>query len=226
MIKNYSFFLCAIMMIGIATLANKASGQDRWSDRWNKLSLRVFAGSVDNGGTIDERAGYKELKMKSELEWGGAFSIIMGRYFDLDFALHVMSSDGDQHSVDSNNRIKVDLDFIRAAITAKLRYPLADGLFVPWVGAGPDIGYLMTDETEVVDVNGLPYEKDDRDRSNVAFGGHVGCGLDIYPLRESAFALTIDGRYSFYTTSGSFDGDLNTFGIYFGIRWDFLQRGY
>ncbi len=224
--KSFSFFTYMSITIWLFSFIDDAMCQDRWSDRWNRLSLRGFVGTVDNGGRVDARAGYKELDMKSELEWGGAFSMVMGRYFDLDFALHKMSSAGDQYSENSGNRISVDIDLIRAAVTAKFRYPFVDGLFVPWIGAGPDVGYLMTGETEVVDLNGLAYSKGERDKVNLILGAHAGGGLDIYPLRESAFAFTVEGRYSFYLATGSFKGDMNAFGIYFGIRWDFLQRGY
>ena len=82
-----------------------------------------------------------------------------------------------------------------------------------------DLALIDTYKRTVVDnETNNPHEDE---YSLTAFGAHVGMGVDIYPIEQSAIAITVDCRYTGYFTTS----DINGPSILVGVRWDFFQRG-
>ena len=186
---------------------------------WHELSGRVFAGSVFNAASIDARDGYNSVDLGSELEWGGALSLTPDNTYEFELAYMQWSTDGHQYKYPGADKIKVDVNVKQASFSYRRKYAYP-GVVVPWWGAGPDIAYVETHELETV--NGA--NKPQVDQTHTGFGLHLCGGMDIYPVKYSALALTLEARYSYYFVGNSFPGDINGLAAVVGLRWDFWQH--
>jgi hypothetical protein len=136
-----------------------------------------------------------------------------------------MDSIDAQRATGGDDYIHLDLEFNKLSITGKRRYSFDEGLFCPWWGGGIDAGLLTIHEQEVMSVAGGTLAKEALTRVSNTFGVHGGAGIDIYPLRQSSLALLAEVRYSVYQTTGPFEGDLDGYAFFLGVRWDFWQCG-
>lgn len=214
--------LLVAFLLGCLLMAPVVSAGDI---RWHELSLRGFAGGVQNGGHYDSRPGYSSFDMGSEVMYGGGFSMIFEDWLDLDFALSMFDNQATQIAENGQDHLEHSLRFIQLSVTGKRLYPMAEGLFRPWWGGGLDVGQIKDREAETVVTPAGTISRGDMVRDSTAFGAHGAAGIDVYPIKQSAFALTAEVRYSYYFSTGPFEGNLNGLAYFAGIRWDFFQRG-
>ena len=193
---------------------------------WHYFSARLYSGVVENGGIINSRPGYEELDMGSDAIYGIAFDMFLAENFGLKFDLSQFSNTATQYGTEEygGDSINFDLEVTSFSVTGKRRFNFWDGLIVPWVGAGVDLSMIRTYEREYVATASGPYKEDEREEVSNGLGIHGSLGLDLYPVQASSLALMVETRYTLYSTSSPFDGDVNGAMFLIGLKWDFEQR--
>jgi len=212
-----------VALVATLTLAVRAPAETRWHEH----SMHLYLGQVNSAATIYGRGNYGKLDLGSDAERGIGYTVQLKDDLDLEFALGQVHSSGTQHgrtgSGDEADRLYVDLQLTSLYITGKQRYEPLAGLFVPWVGAGLNADLLETEETETVMASGGSITKPRTMRSSSAVGVHGVAGIDMYPRKTSAVALSVQFRYDLTLLErGPFDGEIGGFGLLFGLRWDFF----
>ncbi len=194
---------------------------------WHDHSLRLYMGSVDNAATIDGRGTYLPLEMGSDAEIGLGFTFVLNPNYDLEISLSELTSSASQlnaqGSGNENNSMNISLNNKKLSVTGKRYWQRSERPFVPWAGVGLDGNLLEVTETETVALAPGSVSKPSLTRVSSALGAHISGGIDIYPLKTSAFALSLEGRYNLAIINGPFEGDINSFAFLVGLKWDFWQ---
>lgn len=209
-------FICAIF-IQTAAMAEEP---------WHRCVLQPYAGYVNNAATIDAHDTYQKLKMGGEAEPGIGFSAVVNRCADVELALAYLKTSGTQYNTpgsgNEDHTLNIELKQLKMYLTGKLRYNQHEGMVVPWVGAGINASRIAMDYHETVQTSGGQIDLPGQTKVSAALGGHVIAGVDFYPLTTSALALSVAARYQISPIiSGPFDGNLDSFAVLFGIKWDF-----
>jgi len=192
---------------------------------WYNHSLRLYMGSVNNAASIDGRGTYLPLEMGSDAEIGLGFTFVLNPSYDLEISLSELTSSATQRnsqgSGHENNEMDISLNNKKLSVTGKKLWHRNERPFVPWAGVGLDASLLEVTETEIVALIPGSISKPSLNRVSSAIGAHVSGGIDIYPFKTSAFALSLEGRYNLAIINGPFEGDINSFAVLIGLRWDF-----
>ncbi|MFH0881327.1 MAG: hypothetical protein V2A34_16570 [Lentisphaerota bacterium] len=190
---------------------------------WHELSLRGCAGSVFNAGKVDARDGYNSLSMGGDLQWGVGLILTPDNAYEFELAYSQWNGEGNQYSSSGASKIAVDLKNKQGSLTFRRKYAYP-GMFVPWWGVGPDLVFLESTELETIQPGGDLHNKDMVERTYTGAGAHLCGGFDVYPVKYSSLALSVEARYSYYAVGNSFIGDINGFAAFIGLRWDFWQH--
>ena len=196
---------------------------------WHYFAARFYGGVVENGGMIDSKPGYRELDMGSEAVYGLAFDMFMTEDFGLKFGLSQFANSASQLPSDpeySGDRMDIDLEVTTLSVTGQRRFNCWDGLLAPWVGVGVDWSVIENDEREYLTTDSGLYREDENTKVSNGLGAHLAAGLDLYPVKMSSLALMLETRYTAYSSSGPFEGDLNGALFLIGLKWDFGQRAF
>jgi len=202
------------ILLGLLAAAGPINAQQ---PTWNELSLRPFGALIYNAATFKERNNFQEATANNQFGFGAALTLNIYRPYDLDFALLRWTASADQQWDNTPTYRSASLTANLLSITLRRKFT-SPGMFVPWGGVGPDMGFV--DST----IPGVDPEADEQDNTHGLLGGHFCGGVDIYPVRNSALALELEARYSVYALNNAFKGDLNGFSFFFGLRWDFWDR--
>ncbi|MDD2236702.1 MAG: hypothetical protein PHG65_05810 [Kiritimatiellae bacterium] len=194
------WFLQAVFLLGLG------GGLARAELSWHALSLKLFAGPTQNGGTI------KEEGLEHEYEYG--VGAVMAIRQDLEFEMALSKWDVKKNSIATYFEEKAN----KLSFSGRKKY-FYPSLFVPWWQVGADWALIDTYK-RYVSVEEHHNEHTD-EYSLSALGVHAGVGVDIYPLENSSLAVTLDARYTDYISNS----EINQWGAFVGIRWDFFQRG-
>lgn len=173
---------------------------------WHALSLKIFGGPSQNGGTI------KEEGIEHEYELGAAGVLVINERFEAELALsrwNVKHRAPEVFFEETANKISL-------SGRRKYMYP---SLFVPWWQAGLDYALIDTYKRDAPIQE--HHTSGENNYSLSALGAHVGVGLDVYPVEYSALAVVFDLRYTAYASNA----DINQWAAFIGLRWDFAQRG-
>lgn len=173
---------------------------------WHALSLKIFAGPSQNGGTIREGGTEHEY----EYGVGGVISVRQ----DLELEIALSRWDVKENSISTYFEEKAN----KLSISGRKKY-FYPSLFVPWWQVGVDWALVDTYKRYARD-NQENNEHNDEYSLSVP-GVHAGVGMDIYPIDDSTLALVFDTRYTAYLNNN----EINQWGAFMGIRWDFFQRG-
>jgi len=215
--------LITLMMLGTA---NGIETETPWYEN----SLHLYAGAVNNAATIDGRGTYSPLDMGSDAEIGLGFTFVMTPAYDLEISVSELRTSGTQYnhtgSGNENNTMAISLLNRKLSVTGKKLWQRNNRPFVPWAGIGLDAALIETTETEITSLAQGPVYKESLNKVSSALGGHIAGGIDIYPFRTSAFALSIEGRYNTAIINGPLDGDINSFAFLLGLRWDFWPSSF
>lgn len=173
---------------------------------WNTMSLKIFVGPSQNGGTL------KENGLEHEYEYGVGGVMALNDEIELELA----ASKWDVKSMTTATVLEEHAN--KLSLTGRRKYYFPS-LFVPWWEAGLDFATIDSYERILQHTDAYNYYENEYSLS--VFGGHVGIGVDIYPWEYSAIAVFFDIRYTYYFTNT----DINQWSAYVGLRWDFWDRG-
>lgn len=173
---------------------------------WHALSLKVFGGPSQNGGTI------KEEGVEHEYEYGVGGVISIREDIEVELALSKWNVK------DNSISTYFEEDANKLSISGRKKY-FYPSLFVPWWQVGAD--WALIDTYKRYDQDNEHHNEHTDEYSLSALGLHAGVGVDIYPLDYSALAVVLDARYTGYLSNS----EINQWGAFMGIRWDFFQRG-
>lgn len=190
------FFSCCLLL----------SSTGRAELPWHALSLKVFGGPSRNGGTISRRG----VEHEYELGFSGVMVVNEAHELELAFSRwNVKHRALEEYFEETANKLSL-------AARRKYGYP---SLFVPWWQVGINWALIDTYKRHAP-IRG-EHSSGDRRYSLSAPGVHAGIGVDVYPVEYSALALVFDLRYTAYASNK----DINQWGAFIGLRWDFFQRG-
>lgn len=191
--------------------------------RWHALSISAFAGGNSNGGKSKSSPDFKSHNLGSGSVISFSGSMIMEDSFDLEFTLSRMDNSSAHLSKTGDRLRSYRIKYTELSITGKKLFSYKQGRFRPWFGGGLNIGELRTNIKEQLYT---PYGRlplDGINNRDTAIGAHAACGIDIYPLKISALALSTRIHYSLYSLSDKYIDSLNGPAIYIGLRYDFLM---
>lgn len=214
----------AIMMLG-AFFAMAATVRAQDPAPWNRMYLVIFAGQVANAAKLESLGNYQAVNTRNELIYGVGLGIPVTPSIDCDLAYSLMNASAKQPSSVSDDYLKMDIAFKGLSCTGRKKYSFSEDRFVPWWGGGLDATLLTMDETEVRTAASGQFIAAQSTRVTMAAGAHAAAGINIYPVPQSAIAITLEGRYTGYFTTGLLDGDINAWSFIAGLRWDFWQLG-
>ncbi len=195
---------------------------------WHMQSLGFHIGGIENVVTIDPRGTYEQFESGSDAELILAYSTALDSKRDLEFRLSQVTTSGAQYnqtgSGNEGNYLDIAVDCKYLRMLYKYRFNADRGMFVPWLGVGPNIGLIEITEQEVMNTPYGSIAKESQKRVSTLFGVDVYAGFDMYFTKDSALALSISGRYNYDMINGPLEGDVNSAAFIFGIKWDFDQR--
>ncbi|NCC51250.1 MAG: hypothetical protein EOM20_08550, partial [Spartobacteria bacterium] len=129
-----TWIVIGLLCIGCVCVASAGTGEP-----WNKYSVRVFGGVVENAGSLDSRDGYRELNFKHEPEWGLGLTMALDRSYELELALSRWDTEGKQYAeANDDDYINAELTVTKLVLNARRKH-LYPNLFVPWWGGGIDL---------------------------------------------------------------------------------------
>jgi hypothetical protein len=124
----------------------------------------------------------------------------------------------------SDDYLDTNLNSMKLSGTAHFRILPFSRRFVAWWGPGFDINTIDIHETEVLANQPEDTKPTKTERDATALGGHIVGGLDFYPVPQSALALTLEGRGTFYLPFNTEEQDLSGIEFLIGLKWDFWQQ--
>ena len=205
-----------------------ACGWAHGGDMWNEQSLSAYTAYLPEVAEIPGRDTYEALDLGSARELGVEYTYIPDSRIEYALALGFSDASGTQRnsegSGNESNTLQVDLDLTSVFASARLCRRNADAIFVPWIAAGIDFSLIETRESETIAAGGGPITRPAVERSSVGIGVHAEIGVDVYPARASAVAISLRGRYRAAAIDGPFDGDIDGFAVLAAVRWDFGMR--
>jgi len=159
------------------------------------------------------------------MQFGVGYDMVMDDWVDLHWDVYHSEKGKSQRSVrgygHDDDRIAINLEIFGLSSMVRLRHNRPGRRIVPWVGVGLHLGLLERKEQErLVTAGQLVLKPRLSDRSG-SIGAEVAAGLDVYPTRQSAFALSFAGRYRKAFINGHFDGDIDGIAAIFALKWDF-----
>ena len=206
--KSYKVILTVIIAFsGIAAAQgfDRPSGWD--SVRDNDLQVTVFAGQF--GG---DRVALTKNSDGDDLKISNDDGLIMGLRFGKEveswgweISLAGVFADEESESFDTSSSgdasiLLADIDFLYYPAG----YNFAGSTFRPFLCAGPDVAYYMSDSDYIDD--------------DLMFGYNVGCGIKL-GLGEDLPDLRVDYRWHFLGSSDYDDQERTEFSV--GLGWKF-----
>lgn len=214
-----------IMLCAIVFMTETSMAQDD-SYSWNRMHIVIVGDHAVNDAVLDRQDIYQSAEMIAGPEYGGGLGVALSWNCDFDLVYSRRHGVANQYNPYSADYLRVELDFQKVAGTVRKKYSLADGMLALWLGVGFDVNLLSMHSEEVITViPGQQYVAVRSSSTTTAMGAHVGTGLNIYPVQQSAIAITVEGRYTQYFATGPFDASLSGWSCLLGLRWDFWQIG-
>ncbi len=213
------------VIIGLLVISVCAGMAQQNQHPWHRMYALVFAGQTANAVKLDRIGEYQAVNSKNELLYGLGFGVPFSEHLDGDLALALMDTSAKQHSAISADYLETEIAFKTLSCTIRAKQAFLEQRFVPWLGGGVDANFMSIDETEYRYAAGGRYTASQSSRFTTAVGAHAAAGIHIYPVSQSAIALTFEGRYTGYFSTGLLEGDLNGWAFIGGLRWDFWQLG-
>lgn len=207
-----------LMVVAVIATCETAAAQAE-DHRWHVHSLTFYGAGVNPGITFDARNGYDALTLGPEAEYGLGYGTLLSDEWEMEFRVSKLETSGIQKNDPNQLFINSSMKFLWLT----WKYRPGSGMAIPWCGGGIHAGVIENLEQERIQTDFGPINKTRYRKVSNAGGAHIEAGLDFYPGSTSAVALSLFGRYNLSAVSGPHKGDIDSYAVGLGLRWDFWQ---
>jgi hypothetical protein len=132
-----------------------------------------------------------------------------------------MGTSAAQTSGTSQDYMATSLNSRKLSGTLHSRFPCQCRCIIPWLGGGLDINNVSLTEEENLSAPQGEYTAYRTTRMTTMMGAHASAGILLYPVQQSAVALTAEARYTAYMANNVLDVNIDGLSFFAGLRWDF-----